>query len=289
MKTKNKGLFFIHLAVFFFGFPGVIGKLLPLSPIQLTWLRVFLASLTLIVIIKILKENLFWPKALDLMLILFSGFLLAFHWSAFFQSVQISTVAVGLLSYSTFPVFTVFLEPFLLKTHFKKENMIFAVFCLFGVFLMVPEFRLTNRIFVGVLWGTISGLAFSLLTIINRKLSQKYSSLVLAFYQDTLAMLWLLPLFFKVNSNLPLNLKNTVLLLLLGMVCTAGAHTLFIRGLRYIEAQISSLISSLEPVYGVIFGYIILKEIPDFRTLLGGFLILGSVIAVSILSARYSR
>lgn len=289
MNERKKGLLFVHLAVFFFGFPGVIGKLLAFSPIQLTWLRVFLASLTLLITIKWEKESFVLPRSLDLFLLLASGSLLAFHWTAFFQSVKVSTVAIGLLSYSTFPVFTVFLEPFLLKSDFKKTNIIFALLCVLGVFLMVPEFELTNRIFLGVTWGVLSGLSFSFLAIINRKLSQKFSSLILAFYQDAMAMLWLLPLFFWDGTPSKLSLKSIILLILLGIVCTAGAHTLFIRGLKSIEAQTSSLISSLEPVYGIILGCLILKETPDFRTLLGGLMILSSVMAVSILSARYTR
>jgi len=282
INKEKKSLLYIHLAVFFFGFPGVIGKLLPFSPLQLTWLRVLVASMSLFFIIKWQKEILFRPDSSDLWLLLASGFLLSFHWTAFFQAVKVSTVAVGLFSYSTFPVFTVFIEPILLRLKFNKNNLIFALICIFGIFLMVPEFKLTNRIFLGISWGLLSGLSFSFLAIINRKLSQRHSSLVLAFYQDTIAMFLLLPLIFWQKSSFAFNTKNITLLLFLGMVCTAGAHSLFIRGLRFIEAQTSSLISTLEPVYGIILGYFIVRETPDLRTIIGGLIIMSSVVAVSL-------
>jgi len=282
INKEKKSLLYIHLAVFFFGFPGVIGKLLPFSPLQLTWLRVLVASMSLFLIIKWQKEIFFRPDSSDLWLLLASGFLLSFHWTAFFQAVKVSTVAVGLFSYSTFPVFTVFIEPILLRLKFNKNNLIFALICIFGIFLMVPEFKLTNRIFLGISWGLLSGLSFSFLAIINRKLSQRHSSLVLAFYQDTIAMFLLLPLIFWQKSSFAFNTKNITLLLFLGMVCTAGAHSLFIRGLRFIEAQTSSLISTLEPVYGIILGYFIVRETPDLRTIIGGLIIMSSVVAVSL-------
>jgi len=282
INKEKKSLLYIHLAVFFFGFPGVIGKLLPFSPLQLTWLRVLVASMSLFFIIKWQKEIFFRPDSSDLWLLLASGFLLSFHWTAFFQAVKVSTVAVGLFSYSTFPVFTVFIEPILLRLKFNKNNLIFALICIFGIFLMVPEFKLTNRIFLGISWGLLSGLSFSFLAIINRKLSQRHSSLVLAFYQDTIAMFLLLPLIFWQKSSFAFNTKNITLLLFLGMVCTAGAHSLFIRGLRFIEAQTSSLISTLEPVYGIILGYFIVRETPDLRTIIGGLIIMSSVVAVSL-------
>lgn len=271
----------VHLAVLFFGFPGVIGKVLPLNPIQLTWTRVFLASLGLLTVLIIQQERLLVSSLRSVLLLIASGILLAFHWTAFFQSVRISTVAVGLLSYSTFPIFTIFLEPWLLRIRFQKSYLLFALACFLGVAMMVPEFSLSNRIFVGVIWGVLSGLAFAFLAIINRILSPRHSSLVLAFYQNTLAMICLLPLFLSRPFNPAPGAGNISLILFLGLVCTAGAHTMFIRGLRFIEARLTSLISSLEPVYGIIFGYIFLREIPEVRTLFGGFLILSSVVLLS--------
>ncbi|MBC7349526.1 MAG: DMT family transporter [Candidatus Aminicenantes bacterium] len=287
MKTRSQGLLLVHLAVLFFGFPGVIGKLLPLTPVQLTWFRVFLASLGLLAILIWQREKFNLRRGGDLWLILASGLLLGFHWTAFFRSVQVSTVAVGLLSYSTFPIFTVFLEPWLLRLKFRKSYLLLALACFLGVALMVPEFRLSNRIFLGVIWGILSGLSFSLLTIVNRVLSPRYSSLLVAFYQDGLAMIFLLPLFLSHPPSLDFGVRDLSLLLFLGLVCTAGAHTMFIRGLRFIEARLSSLLSSLEPVYGIIFGYLWLREIPDLRTIGGGLLILASVAIISWQSLDY--
>lgn len=281
MKPRIQGLVLVHLAVLFFGFPGVIGKILPLSPVQLTWARVFLASLGLLAVLLSQKIKLLVSGRGPRLLLLAAGFLLAFHWTAFFRSVQVSTVAVGLLSYSTFPVFTAFLEPWLLKTEFRKLYLYFATVCFLGVVIMVPEFNLSNRIFLGVVWGILSGLSFALLAIINRILSPRHSSLVLAFYQDSLAMIFLLPLFLSQPCPQHLGIESVGLILFLGLICTAGAHTIFIRGLRFIEARLSSLISSLEPVYGIIFGYLFLGELPDFRTMAGGLLVLASVAVIS--------
>jgi len=287
MKQREKGLLFVHLAVFLFGFPGVISKLVNLPSFSLTFWRLILASLILFLIIKVQSKPLPRPaRSLDFWLIVSSGGLLAFHWTTFFQSIQVSTVAIGLLSYSAFPLFTIFLEPWLLGTRFHRKNLILAAICLAGISLLVPEFNFKINMFVGVMWGLASGFSFSLLTIINRKLTGSYPSLVLAFYQDTLAIFFLLPVFLVKNFSWPENLKSLGLVIFLGVFCTALAHTLFIRGLREMEAQTSSLISLLEPVYGLILSYLILKEQPSLRTLTGGCLILVSVLWLSYHSAR---
>ncbi|MDD8019675.1 MAG: DMT family transporter [Acidobacteriota bacterium] len=287
MNQRKRGLIFVHLAVFLFGFPGVISQLVDLPSYGLTFWRVTLASFALFLLIKIKSEKISWPtQLLDGCLIVCSGLLLAFHWTAFFKSIQVSTVAIGLLSYSSFPIFTVFLEPWLLASRFKKINLFLAVICLSGIYLIIPEFNLRNTVFIGVLWGVAAGFSFSWLTIINRKLSRHYSSLILAFYQEILAMLFLLPVFLFKKFTWPGTLKSLGLVIFLGVFCTALAHTLFIRGLREIEAQVSSLISLLEPVYGIILGYLILKEKPGLKTLAGGLLILGSILWLSYHGAR---
>jgi len=76
------------------------------------------------------------------------------------------------------------------------------------------------------------------------------------------------------------------LLLLLGVVCTAVAHTLFIRGMRRIGARTASLISSLEPVYGIALALVFLGEIPAPRTILGGLIIVAAAAAVTAASGQ---
>jgi drug/metabolite transporter (DMT)-like permease len=100
-------------------------------------------------------------------------------------------------------------------------------------------------------------------------------------------MIFLLPLFLSNLPSLDFGARDISLILFLGLVCTAGAHTMFISGLRFIEARLTSLLSSLEPVYGIVFGYLWLREIPDLRTIGGGLLILASVIIISWQSLNY--
>jgi len=276
---KKRSLAEIHVAVVLFGIAGLFGKWIALAPSIIVLGRVFFASITLALILLISKQTILFPKKSTYFLLVSLGFLLAVHWTVFFQSIQISTVAVGLLSYSSFPVFTAFLEPLFFKEKIQIKNLFYACVCVLGIFLIIPKFDLRDTIFQGVLWGIAAGLTFSLLTIFNRKLSQEYSSLVIAFYQDFFATLFLLPFFFILRPAL--DLKNIFLLGILGVFCTAGSHTLFIKGMKYIRAQTAAIISSLEPVYGIVFALIFLHEIPTFRTVLGGMIILSAAFSVT--------
>lgn len=282
--SKQRSLLEIHAAVLLFGLAGLFGKWIALSPLIIVLGRVFFASIALALFLGVSKQKFSLP-ALKLYPLLFVlGLILSLHWFSFFKSIQVSTVAVGLLSYSSFPVFTAFFEPFFFREKIVAANIFFALLCAVGIFLIIPRLDLNNSIHQGVLWGLLSGLTFSVLTILNRKLSQQFSSLIIAFYQDFFACLLLFP--FLLFLHPALSTKNILLLCILGIFCTAVAHTFFIKGMRHIKAQTAAIISSLEPVYGIVMALAILHEIPSLRTILGGLIILSSAFSVTLVGSK---
>lgn len=278
--SKKRSLFEIHAAVLLFGFAGLFGKWLDLSPLTIVLGRVFFASIALALLLLYFHQGFRISPAKHYALLVFLGFVLAIHWVSFFQSIQISSVAIGLLSFSTFPVFATFLEPIYFRERLIKSNVLFSFICLLGVFLIVPKFSTQDTSFMGVLWGLLSGFTFAVLAVYNRKLTQVHSSLTLAFYQDFFATLFLLP-FFSILRPV-VSGQDILLLIVLGTLCTAASHTLFINGMKHIKAQTASLINALEPVYGIIFAFLLLHEIPSFRTIIGGSIILVSQVSIAI-------
>ena len=278
--NSKRSLFEIHLAVLLFGLAGLFGKWLALSPVIIVLGRVFFASVTLALLLLFTKQSLrIYPRK-NYSLLFLLGLILSIHWTSFFKSIQVSTVAVGLLTFSIFPVFTAFLEPLFFKEKLVKLNLVFAFLCLCGVYLIIPRFDLSDSIYQGVLWGLLSAMTFALLVILNRYLSQRYSSLVITFFQDFFATLFLLPGLFFIHSEYAW--RNIFLLVILGVFCTAGAHSLFIKGMKYIKAQTASIIATLEPVYGIVLAFVLLREKPSLRTILGGIVILTAVFIVTL-------
>lgn len=280
MKGKAKNLTEIHIAVLLFGSAGLFGKFLSLPPSVIVFGRTFFASLSLLIIVRIFKYSLKINSRRDSFGLIFLGALLAVHWIAFFKSIQISTVAIGLLTFSTFPIFVTFIEPYFFKEKLKSSDIAMAFVVFSGVFLIIPKFDISNAITQGVLWGIFSGLTFALLSIINRKYVRKYSPLVIAFYQDTFSAIFLIPILFL--SEYKIRVNDVLMLIFLGVFCTAVAHSLFIKGMVRVKAQTASIITCLEPIYGIIFAMILLSEIPGIRTALGGIVIIATVFYITL-------
>jgi len=280
MKEESLRLVEVHVAVFFFGLAGLFGKAILLPAIVIVFGRVFFASLFLGGLLGIRKQSAKLPGIKDYGALFLLGVILAAHWFSFFQSIKISTVALGLLTYSSFPLFVTFLEPWLLKTRLKLKDVVAALVVLAGIALVIPRFQFGNQITPGALWGVLSGLTFALLTVLNRKYAGRFSSLVVAFYQDLAATLVLLPALFFIPFGL--NERELLLLVLLGVIFTGVAHTLYIKGLGRISAHKAAVIAGLEPVYGILAAMLLFGEFPSPRMIVGGLLILGAGLYVSL-------
>lgn len=278
--SLKRGLIEVHSAVALFGLAGLFGKWLPLAPTMIVLGRVAFASLALGIFIGAAQLSLRQTLKERAPLLALLGALLAVHWAAFFQSVQVSTVGVALLSYACFPVFTVILEPLVFRENLAVVDLALAGLCLVGAFFIVPRFDPSDAVYRGVLWGLLSGFTFALLAVFNRGLARRHPALVIAFLEDMTAALLLAPvLAFRRPA---LSLRSVFLLAALGVICTACAHTLFIQGMRHVRARTASIISSLEPVYGIVLAFWLLGERPAARTLLGGAVILAAVSVISV-------
>jgi drug/metabolite transporter (DMT)-like permease len=282
MASKTINIFHygqLHVAVMLFGGAGLFGKLIPLSPSLLVWGRTAWAVVFL----------LFWmwgrgerQQKADWKIIGILGSLLAFHWVAFFQSIQLSTVAVGVLTFSTFPIFTVLLAPLFLKERIELRDLVLALIATAGVALIIPKLDFNSNYFWGVLWGIGSGASFAVLALLNKKWVEDYSANQIALFQNFGACLALTPFIFFVNWEAPA--ISYLYWAVLGIIFTGIAHTLFIGSLKQIKAQTVSIVAALEPVYGIFWALIFLKEVPVWRELLGG-----AVILIAALWAMFGK
>jgi drug/metabolite transporter (DMT)-like permease len=269
----------VHASVFLFGLSGLFGKFLALPATVIVLGRTGFATLALGLVLALGQTTIRLRSAKDLLGMALLGALLAFHWVSFFNSIQLATVAIGLLTFSSFPVFVTLLEPLLFKTPWRWRDGAIALLVVIGVALVIPDYRLGSATTLGAIWGLLSGLSFALLQLINKGYRQRYGAVAIAFYQNLFA--WLSLLAVGPLSSLALSTGDIGLLLILGVLCTAVAHTLFIESLAVLRTQTASVISALEPVYGIVLAALLLGEVPNLRTLLGGGLVIGTTVWAS--------
>ena len=282
--SHTRGLILIHLAVFLFGFAGLFGIFLSCSPLYIVLGRTFFGAFALFAYAKVIsKTKLTGFMRKDLAFFVLQGILLAAHWLTFFISIQISSVAIGLVTFSSFPLFVTFMEPLFFKERLKPIDVVTAFAVLAGIILVVPDFDLSNQVTMGCFYGILSGFTFAVLGLVNRRNARLASPIAVAYFQNLFAAAFLIIPILVLTPALP-TLDELPTLMVLGIVFTALAHTWFISGLTRIRVQTASVIAGMEPVYGIVFAFFLLNEIPDLTTLAGGTLIIGTTIAAGVLS-----
>lgn len=271
-KIQTSGLFDIHVAVLLFGLAGLFGKFLALPAWCIVLGRTGFAAVALGVVLLLTPPNKKPKDAKTTGLFGLLGLILAVHWITFFHAIQVSSVAVGLLAFSTFPVFITCIEPWWFNEKRRIIDLLTALLVMLGLCIMVYPSPFGGKVYSGVFWGTISGFTFAILSLLNRKWVREYPPVLIAFYQNGFAALLLLPMMGWANGHI--DAGQWGMLAVLGVFCTALSHALFIRGLIFIRAQLASIIACLEPVYGIVFAFFLLHEIPSAHTLSGGAVIL---------------
>ncbi len=274
MSPYSRNLLSIHAAVLLFGFAGLFGdkRVLPLSSVVIVFGRVVFASAALLLASLVQKNILRSVSRRNLLAFVLLGILLAAHWTTFFQSVKDAGVALALITFTTFPVFVAFLEPLFFHERLHAVDVIRAALALAGIVILQPRFELNDRATQGILWGIASGGTFALLTLLNRRFVRDHSSMTIALYQDLFAAAVLLP--FILAGGQSITIRDLLLLAVLGILCTAVAHSLFIAGMHGVSARTASMIACLEPVYGALLAVLFLGDSLPLRTVLGGIVVL---------------
>jgi len=276
----KKSLITVNIAVLLFGMAGLFAKWLDIPAVGITFGRVFFSSIALLIFSLLTKQDIKVKDRKDMILLIIAGIILAVHWWSFLYSIQISSVAIGTITFSSFPLFVTLLEPIFFDEELHKKDIVLCLLILLGVFITIPHFSLENQVFQGVIVGMLSSLAYTLLTLINRFFSHAYSSTTISLYEQSSATIVLLPTLFLVDMTITIN--DIGLLIFLGVVTTALAHTLFISSLKQIPAHIAGIISSMESVYSIILAIILFQEIPTEREIIGAIIIITTVILTQL-------
>ena len=193
MKNHTEGLFSVHAAVLIFGLTALFSKLIALSAVEITLLRSVFAIAAIAIYIKYLNESLKLNNKRDYLIAMLLGIFLGTHWVTYFHAMQVSSIAIGIISLYTYPVITVFLEPFFHGERPHIKDIVSAVVVLFGIYLLVPEFSVDNQTAIGVFWGVLSAFLFAMRNMIHGRYFKAYPARHALFYQTIAVIIILIP------------------------------------------------------------------------------------------------
>jgi len=245
------------------------------------WYRLLLTVLTLGLILYFRKElERVAPK--DVLKIFGVGAIVGIHWVLFYGSVKYANVSVGVVCLAAAGFFTSFFEPLILKRKISIIEVLLGVMTIAGIYIIFdfhPQYKM------GIIFGILATVCSSLFPIFNKKLVENFSPRILTLYElsgGLIVLSILMPFYlahFPAAYYLPTP-ADWVWLLVLAWLCTILAFDLQLNALKKISAFTASLTYNLEPIYGILFGFLLFHEnkLFNWHFYLGVGLILLSII-----------
>jgi drug/metabolite transporter (DMT)-like permease len=273
VEEARIGYLEIAAAAIVWGSNGVIVNVLPLASYGVAFLRLTVGCAALLVGLAATRRlSLLKTSSLGGLSIL--GLLLALGWVLLFESMKRLPISEAVLLNYNAPIFVALLSPVLLKERLERRTYAAIASASVGVALMaLSRGGLgASRSIIGVVLGLSAGLAYALFVISSKHMLERVPSLTVSFYSYLLAALWIAPLTIGLDFRIPG--KLWVLVLILGVVNTALAVSVYLHGLKLVKAQDAAVLAYLEPASAAAFGYVFLGETLKFTAIIGGALIL---------------
>ncbi|PIE50231.1 MAG: permease [Flavobacteriales bacterium] len=247
----------LHFVVFLWGFTAIIGKLITAPSMVIVFYRMSLTAVFLWLFTRLIRRKSIKVNRQLVFQLLGVGVIMALHWLCFFQSIKVANVSIALCCLSLSTLFASIIEPFIYKRkHDFSEVIIGFVIVLCITLIFKVEFQYKEGIFFGILTA-LFGTIFS---ILNGKLYGKTASENIILY-EMLGGSVVITLFLLLNNNLTaiseIGIQDFGLIALLAGVFTAYPMLESVNLMKYISPFTLILTVNLEPIYGILFAFII--------------------------------
>jgi len=267
---------------------GVFTKSIPLSALQLAFLRALIALPVLFIAMRLKKpaQPTPWKRYIPYVI---SGVLLAFGWLALFFGYKLTSISSAVIIYNMCPVYVMIAAPLILKERIEKSQVAVILLSFTGLFLIVGYNFLQGYNMAGIILSALSGMNYAIIVLLNRSIKQRVNNQTATFIQILTATLVLLPFVLldgTVEQIFQLDVTSTLLTVMLGVLHTGVAYTLFFSVYEHMHSVEIVTYSYFEPLFAILLGVLFIGESMSYVQIIGGLLILGSTFIGELLKNR---
>jgi len=168
-------------------------------------------------------------------------------------------------------------------------SILSVLLCLVGIGLFYDPATPLNL--TGAILAIVSGLTYAtyvILLSVFKKMA--VSGFKLSFYISVVCTVVMSVLFLvRGGLTLPVSFKGWLLCLLLAVVINVGAVVLFQQGTFLIGGERAAILSTVEPITGVIIGAVVFEEIIGTRTAVGSVLVILASILIAVFDMKKAK
>lgn len=282
MKNK-KVMAYLYLIITFcaWGSLYVVGKFVmgKVPVLMISFIRYFIAGIILFFIMKKMKlKKIERQDYKYVFLIGFVGYFIATV--AQLIGTKLSNASLASLVNSMNPITIMLFAAIILKEKLTVRKIICIILAIVGVHTIIGGSNENGEV-LGILISVFAVISWSLISVIVRRVTQKYDPIQITTYAIIVAAVCTLPFSigeFIITPNIQFNWTVILSLIYIGVVCTALAHFLWNKSLSMIEAGACSLFYPVQPMVAVFLGWMFLGESINISFVIGAILIIGGVV-----------
>lgn len=277
------------LSMVIYGTIGLFIRWIPLPSSIIANARGIVGVLFLIALLAVRKERIHWDAIRrNLKYLLPCGVMLGFNWILLFEAYRYTTVAVATVCYYLAPMFILVCSPFLFRERLTVPRLICAAVAIAGMVLTSGVLQSGfSGSFTGVFFGLGAALAYAAIVMLSKKQTDisAYDTTIteLGIASVVLIPYNLLTVDFSALTVIPAALG---LLLVLGVVHTGFAYSLYFGAIPHMKAQTAAILSYIDPVIAILLSALLLREPMDAYTAIGAVLVLGSTFVSELAEGR---
>lgn len=284
-KNRLKGTLFVIISAMTFGSLPIFSKFAYAQGISVCTLLLFrflTASCILWVYVLMKKLTFKVSKGVFIRLVLIS--LIGYTASAsglFYAYKYISSSLATIIIYC-YPIIVVAYEMIELKKIDYKKIMCLITTSI-GLMLVVCTGSIKIN-WTGILLALISAVGYAYFCIgLNEKKIQKLNSIVISMYVMTsCTVFYFLQSLFTNEALVIPNTKSYIYILIIGILCSIVPTITLYEGIKKIGVGTSVIISTFEPIFVCIMGVILFNERITLNMIVGGIIIISSLIILQI-------
>ncbi|KIE47533.1 eamA-like transporter family protein [Clostridium argentinense CDC 2741] len=282
---KNYGILYVVMSATFFGIMPILAKVAYSggANTQTTlFLRFSFAAIILFlylrfkkISIKLKKNQLIFVFVLGIIGYTMMSVLL-------FMAYNYMSVGIATMTLYIYPAIVTILSSVIYKERINAKKIICLSLCIIGIFIMIDLGSASFSI-IGVILSLLASLCYSWYVLgASSNYIKSIDSYVMSFYVSLSSALATFVIGLITNNlNFHIKAYGLVAIVIIAFISTVVALMAFLQGVKIIGPSSAAIFGTLEPIVSLILGALILGEALTFKTMLGSFFIITSMVILA--------
>lgn len=279
MNERNKAFLYLLVTFFAWGSLYVVSKFVlgKVPVITIIFIRYFIAGVSLFILNIHKNKKIHSCDYKYIFVIGAIGYFISV--SAQLIGIKFSNASIASLVNSMNPIMIMIFASLFLKEKLTSKKVICVIMAVTGAGIIIGDVKNSGQN-IGIIFSIISVILWSIISIVTKKMTEKYESSIVTMYCMFVAAACTLPVsIYEVNMTEYLNFDITAVtaLLYMGIFCTALAYMFWNKSLSILEAGTCSLFYPFQPIVSTVLGIVFLGERINVNFIVGAAIILSAV------------